>query len=273
MRKTITFLLLATAAAAAAPAAAQNAPGQDDPRQDRREGRQRGDQNGPGRDYRRGAGGDPRVAQPQAQPQQAQQQQRGDYRGERPDGRPGQGGYRQPGQDGGFGDGRNPNGYRGDDRRGPGGQYGRDDRRGPEDRYGRGDDRRGPDGRYGQNDRRGPDGRDWRGGNDGRDGRWNNGWRNDRRYDWQGYRSQNRNAYRMPRYYAPRGYGQDYRRFSSGYRLQPYYYGSGYWINDPWQYRLPPAYGSYRWVRYYNDVALVDIRSGLIADIIYSFFW
>ena len=48
---------------------------------------------------------------------------------------------------------------------------------------------------------------------------------------------------------------------------------SNYWLNDPWQYRLPPAYGPYRWVRYYNDALLVDIYSGQVVDVIYGFFW
>ncbi|TVV69872.1 RcnB family protein [Sphingomonas solaris] len=77
--------------------------------------------------------------------------------------------------------------------------------------------------------------------------------------------------YRAPRYYGPRG--TDYSRWSRGYRVQPYFYGQNYWIADPWRYRLPPAYGSYRWVRYYDDVALIDVRSGLIEDIIYAFFY
>jgi len=137
----------------------------------------------------------------------------------------------------------------------------RGDRR--DDRFDRRDDRRdGRDGRgYGYN------------GNNGNNGGWNNSWRSDRRYNWQGYRSANRNIYRMPRYAAPRGYGAGYSRWSTGYRVQPYFYGRNYWISDPWRYRLPPAYGGYQWVRYYDDVALVDIRTGLIADIIYSFFW
>ena len=115
------------------------------------------------------------------------------------------------------------------------------------------------------------DRRDWR--DDRRDnrGNWNNGWRGDRRYDWQGYRSSNRNVYRLPRYYAPRG--NAYRRYAPGYRIDPFFYGQRYWISDPWAYRLPPAYGSYRWVRYYDDVLLIDIRNGYVRDVINSFFW
>lgn len=150
----------------------------------------------------------------------------------------------------------------------------RDDRRDWRDDRGR-DGRWNEDRRWGDNrwdGRRGPD-RDWRDDRGRGNGSWNRGWRNDRRYDWQGWRNSNRNAYRLPRYYAPRGYAGQYRRWSPGYRIQPYFYGSNYWISDPWAYRLPPAYGGYRWVRYYDDVMLVDVRSGLIEDIIYSFFY
>ena len=116
-------------------------------------------------------------------------------------------------------------------------------------------------------DRRDWNGRDW----DRRDDRWNRDWRNDRRYSWQDYRRHNRNVYRLPRY--ENRYGYSYRRWSPGYRFDPFFYGSSYWINDPWYYRLPPAYGDYRWVRYFDDAALVDIRTGEIVDIIYSFFF
>jgi hypothetical protein len=36
---------------------------------------------------------------------------------------------------------------------------------------------------------------------------------------------------------------------------------------------LPAAYGSYRWVRYYDDVLLVDVRNGRVVDVIRDFFW
>ena len=101
---------------------------------------------------------------------------------------------------------------------------------------------------------------------------WNRSWRNDRRYDWQRYRQSNRRHYNIGRYYAPyRGY--NYRRFSIGLNIGSAFFGSRYWINDPWQYRLPPAYGGYRWIRYYDDVLLVDTRTGYIEDVIYDFFY
>jgi hypothetical protein len=36
---------------------------------------------------------------------------------------------------------------------------------------------------------------------------------------------------------------------------------------------LPPVYGPYRWVRYWDDALLVDVRSGRVVDVIHNFFW
>lgn len=103
-------------------------------------------------------------------------------------------------------------------------------------------------------------------------GQWNHNWRQDNRYDWRGWREQNRDAFHVGRYYAPyRGYS--YNRLGIGFYLQPLFFGSDYFINDPYYYRLPPAYGPYRWVRYYNDAVLVNTYDGQVADVIYDFFW
>ncbi|MEJ2408077.1 MAG: RcnB family protein [Novosphingobium sp.] len=102
---------------------------------------------------------------------------------------------------------------------------------------------------------------------------WNrHAWRNDHRYDWRSYRARHHSTYRTGRYYAPY-YGYSYRRFGIGIRLGSLFYGSRYWINDPWQYRLPAVYGPYRWVRYYDDVLLVNVYTGEVVDAIYDFFW
>lgn len=140
----------------------------------------------------------------------------------------------------------------------------------------RNDDRRwdGNDRRWDRDDRR-----DWR--NDRFDSRqrwadqrrWDRDWRRDNRYDWQRYRSINRGIYRMPRYYAPYGWSSGYRSFSIGIRLNNLLYSQSYWINDPGYYRLPPAYGYMRWVRYYDDALLVDVRDGYVVDVIRNFFW
>lgn len=101
--------------------------------------------------------------------------------------------------------------------------------------------------------------------------RWSRDWRGDHRYDWRGHRNHHRSLFRLGHYYDP--YGWNYRHFSIGYSLWPNYYGSNYWLNDPWQYRLPPAYGPYRWVRYYDDALLVNIYTGQVVDVVYNFFW
>ncbi|HYD07991.1 MAG TPA: RcnB family protein [Reyranella sp.] len=103
--------------------------------------------------------------------------------------------------------------------------------------------------------------------------RWDrNDWRRNTRYNWYGYRNQHRDLYRVGRYYSPyRNYS--YNRLSIGFFLDSGFYGNRYWINDPWQYRLPEVYGPYRWVRYYDDVLLVDIYTGEVVDVIHDFFW
>ncbi|MCZ8321271.1 MAG: RcnB family protein [Novosphingobium sp.] len=101
--------------------------------------------------------------------------------------------------------------------------------------------------------------------------RWDNRWRDNRRYDWWSYRRSNPQLYRHS-YYAPyRNYS--YRRLSIGFYLDSLFFGSRYWINNPWQYRLPDVYGPYRWIRYYDDALLVNIHTGEVVDVIYRFFW
>jgi Ni/Co efflux regulator RcnB len=127
------------------------------------------------------------------------------------------------------------------------------------------------DGRNWRQDRR-EDRRDWR--QDRRQDRrdWNRDWRRDHRYDWQRYRNQNRFIFRVNPYYSPyRSYG--YTRFGIGSILDSLFFGRNYWISDPWQYRLPVAPPGYQWIRYYNDVILVDTWNGEVVDVIYDFFW
>jgi hypothetical protein len=169
----------------------------------------------------------------------------------------------------------------------PSGNWGDADRRWDGNRDGNWRDRNGDQNRRWDGDRN----RNWGNRNwdrdRSRDGRWNDGrrwdrdrqaawdrrWRDDRRYDWRSYRNYNRGIYRMPRYYAPSGWNYGYRNFSIGVTLFSGLYGSNYWIDDPYSYRLPPAYGSMRWIRYYDDALLVDVRNGMVVDVIRNFFW
>ncbi|MET0240338.1 MAG: RcnB family protein [Sphingobium sp.] len=104
--------------------------------------------------------------------------------------------------------------------------------------------------------------------------RWdNNSWRRDNRYDWSRYRQANRDRYRLPAYRPPSGWSYGYRSLSIGLFLGSPLFASSYWLDDPWSYRLPPAYGTLRWVRYYDDALLVDVRDGYVVDVIRNFFW
>lgn len=100
---------------------------------------------------------------------------------------------------------------------------------------------------------------------------WSGDWRRDDRYDWRGYRNRYGSLYRLGRYNDP--YGWNYRRFPIGFNLWPSYYGSRFWLDDPWHFRLPRAYGPYRWVRYYEDALMVNIYTGQVVDVIHNFFW
>jgi Ni/Co efflux regulator RcnB len=111
----------------------------------------------------------------------------------------------------------------------------------------------------------------YNGGN--KDFRWNRDWRRDSRYDWKSYRFSNRNSFRQSRYYDPFGSRYGYQRFSIGIQIGSSYYNDRYWIRDPFAYRLPYADGPYRWVRYYDDVLLIDLRDGAVVDVIHDFFW
>lgn len=101
--------------------------------------------------------------------------------------------------------------------------------------------------------------------------RWREDWRRDQRHDWRRWREYNRGLYRTGYYYDPFGFG--YHRFGLGWQIWPAYYSSRYWLNDPYQYRLPYVGYPYRWVRYWDDAVLVDTRTGRVVDVIYDFFW
>lgn len=100
---------------------------------------------------------------------------------------------------------------------------------------------------------------------------WRRDWRQDRRYDWRRHRDGDRSRFHLGIYIDPFGWGR--RDWEIGWRLPSRYYASRYWIYDPWQYRLPPVSGAYRWIRYHDDVLLVDLRSGRVLDRIRNFFW
>ena len=100
---------------------------------------------------------------------------------------------------------------------------------------------------------------------------WTGEWRRDNRYDWRGWRDRHRSTFHIGIYYDPLGW--NYQPYQVGWRLWPSYYGRRYWIEDPYQYRLPYPPAGTVWVRYWNDALLVDTWTGEVVDAIQNFFW
>lgn len=95
--------------------------------------------------------------------------------------------------------------------------------------------------------------------------------RQERREDWRDYRRAHRDVFHGRAYIGPRGYR--YRPVGVGYRFAPVYYSARYVIADPWRYHLPRAIGWNRWVRYGDDVVLVNTRTGRVVEVHNGFFW
>jgi Ni/Co efflux regulator RcnB len=95
--------------------------------------------------------------------------------------------------------------------------------------------------------------------------------RQEAREDWRDYRRTHRDAFHRGAYVGPRGFR--YSPVTVGYRFAPDYYGSRYWINNWDAYRLhrPGAYQ--RWIRYGNDVVLINARTGRVIEVHNDFFW
>jgi len=83
------------------------------------------------------------------------------------------------------------------------------------------------------------------------------------------YRQSHRSVYARGKWNAP----FRYQRWNKGAHLRSAYYAPRYYIADPARYRLPPARSGLRWVRHYDDVLLVNIRTGVVVDVHRGFFW
>ena len=95
--------------------------------------------------------------------------------------------------------------------------------------------------------------------------------RRELREDWQDYRRAHRNEFRRDAHVAPRGLR--YRTVGVGTQLNAGFYGRNYWLNDYSRYRLPRLGASQQYVRYGNDVLVVNVRSGRVLRVYRDFFW
>lgn len=89
--------------------------------------------------------------------------------------------------------------------------------------------------------------------------------------DWRDYRQSHRGVFHRPAYVGPRGYR--YRPLSIGATLDRMFWGSNYRLGNYATYRLPYPGRHRMYVRYGNDVLLVNSRNGRVVAVYHNFFW
>jgi Ni/Co efflux regulator RcnB len=96
--------------------------------------------------------------------------------------------------------------------------------------------------------------------------------RQDLRRDRRGLR-QDRRQVRRSAYVAPYR-SWNYRPVSVGYRLRPVFYDQRYYISDYGAYRLQAPHRRWlRWIRYGDDLLLVNTRTGRVLDVVHYRSW
>jgi Ni/Co efflux regulator RcnB len=89
------------------------------------------------------------------------------------------------------------------------------------------------------------------------------------RQDWRAYKQRNRNAFRGGRFDAP----FRYRSWNNGVAIGASYYAPRYRVNNYSAYRLPQPGRYQTYVRHYNDVLLVNTRTGRVVQVYRGFYW
>lgn len=84
--------------------------------------------------------------------------------------------------------------------------------------------------------------------------------RQEYREDWREYRQKNRRAFQTTRFNAP----FRYRTFNNGVSINASYYAPRYRVSNYANYRLPNPGRYQTYVRHYNDVLLVNTRTGRV---------
>jgi Ni/Co efflux regulator RcnB len=95
--------------------------------------------------------------------------------------------------------------------------------------------------------------------------------RQELREDWRDYQRAHRNEYRRNAWVGPRGYR--YRPVAVGTVLNRLLYGDRYYVSDWNRYRLPNPGRFQRYVRYGDDVLLVNVRNGRVIRVYNNFYW
>ena len=95
--------------------------------------------------------------------------------------------------------------------------------------------------------------------------------RRDLRDARQEYREDRRDWKRDKRYANWRAPFQ-YHRFAAGHRLNNRYYAPAYRLSYDARWRVPRAGAGLSYVRHYNDLLLVNVRSGAVVRVYRGFF-
>ncbi|HEY0149725.1 MAG TPA: RcnB family protein [Allosphingosinicella sp.] len=77
---------------------------------------------------------------------------------------------------------------------------------------------------------------------------------------------------RTARYVSPYS-GWAYRPLSVGYSLRPAFYGSRYHVTNFGQFGVRQPGRFQRWVRYGDDLLLVNVRNGRVLQVIRNRYW
>ncbi|HKT15391.1 MAG TPA: RcnB family protein [Allosphingosinicella sp.] len=67
--------------------------------------------------------------------------------------------------------------------------------------------------------------------------------------------------------------GWKYRPVTVGYQLRPAFYGTRYYISDFGRYNLRAPGRWQRWIRYGDDLLLVNVRTGRVIQVIRNRYW
>ena len=65
----------------------------------------------------------------------------------------------------------------------------------------------------------------------------------------------------------------NYRPVTVGYQLQPTFYGSRYYISDYGAYHVRAPGRFQRWIRYGDDLLLVNVRTGRVLQVVHYRYW
>jgi Ni/Co efflux regulator RcnB len=64
-----------------------------------------------------------------------------------------------------------------------------------------------------------------------------------------------------------------YRPVTVGFQLQPAFFGSRYYVSNYGAYQLRAPGRFQRWIRYGDDLLLVNVRTGRVLQVIHNRYW